>query len=170
MFRIILSSDQREAVLALRHDPSLRPAERDRVEMLLLSADAGWTVPRIADHLDYHAATVREIIRRFPTEGVAVVRYQRKGPPPDLTRRQSVEAALRSLLEQERTWTARQLAEALGSFGIALSTRQTRKYLGSLGAWYRRTVRSLAHKQDPEQVAVATEELAVLKNARVQAS
>lgn len=170
MFRVTFSPAEREAVLAVRHDPSLRPAERDRVEMLLLCADAGWTVPRIADHLGYHAATVREVIRRFPTEGVAVVRYQRKGPPPDVTRRHTIETALRSLLEQERTWTARQLAEALGEFGIALSTRQTRKYLRSLGSWYRRTVRSLAHKQDPEQVAVATEELAVLKNERVQAS
>jgi len=170
MFRITLSPTEREAVLALRHDPSLRPAERDRVEMVFLSADAGWTVPHIAHHLGYHAATVREIIRRFPKEGVAVVRYQRKGPPPDVTRRQSVETVLRTLLAQDRTWTARQLAEGLGSFGIALSPRQTRKYLRSLGSWYRRTVRSLAHKQDPERVAVATEELAVLKNERVQAS
>jgi transposase len=165
-----MSSEQREALTALRHDPSLLPAERDRVEMLFLSADAGWSVPRIAQHLGYHPATVREIIRRFPIEGVTVVRYQRKGPAPDVARRQTVETALRVRLAEERTWTARQLADALGEEGIRLSTRQTRRYLGHLGAWYRRTVRSLTHKQDPERVAVAREELRVLKNRPKQVS
>lgn len=170
MFRITLSPEQREALTALRHTPTLLPAERDRVEMLFLSADAEWSVPRIAQHLGYHAATVREIIRHFPLDGVGVVRYQRKGPAPDVERRQTVETALRTLLAEERTWTAHQLAETLGDAGIHLSTRQTRRYLGQLGAWYRRTVRTLAHKQDPERVAAARDELAAFKNRPKQAS
>jgi hypothetical protein len=38
MLRITLNPDERAAVEALRRDPTLAPAERDRVEMLLLSA------------------------------------------------------------------------------------------------------------------------------------
>ena len=54
---------------ALRHDTTLSPAERDRVEMILLS-DAGWSPPTIADHLNYHAKTVRLVLKRFHERGV----------------------------------------------------------------------------------------------------
>ena len=45
--------------------------------------------------------------------------------------------ALSTLLLQERTWTAAQLAAALREQAIALSTRQTRKYLKGMGARWR---------------------------------
>ena len=64
MIRIVLSAEQREAVQALRRDPRLRPAERDRVEMLLLS-EAGWAAPRIAQHLECSTATVRRFFHAF---------------------------------------------------------------------------------------------------------
>ena len=38
MIRVRLSDSERRAVQVLRRDPSLRPAERDRVEIVLLSA------------------------------------------------------------------------------------------------------------------------------------
>ena len=170
MFRITLSPEERATLTVRRHDPALSPAERDRVEMLFLSADAGWSAPRIARHLGYCAATVRGVFRAFPFGGLAVVRHQRKGPAPNAARKEAVEKALRALLAEERTWTARQLATALRAHGISLSTRQTRRYLSGLKAGYRRTVRSLAHQQDAVRVAVATEELAAFKNRRKQES
>ncbi len=42
-----MSSRPRPRLRTWRHDPRLRPAEWDRVEMCLLSAQ-GWTVPRLA--------------------------------------------------------------------------------------------------------------------------
>jgi transposase len=72
-------------------------------------------------------------------------------------------AALNRRLDEPRTWTARQLAHALQEEGIALSTRQTRKYLKRLGANWRRTARSLKHKQDPAQVEQAKVKLAHLE-------
>jgi transposase len=161
MLRLTLTPTDRDAVQALRRDPSLRPAERDRVEMVLLSA-AGWSPPAIAGHLGYHAVTVRKVLRAFAACGLPSLRHKRPGPAPDLTRRTQVEMALRALLAQERTWTAGQLATALHEQGILLSPRQTRKYLRRLAAW-RRTVRSLRHKQDPERVAQAKTALAELK-------
>ena len=72
MIRIVLNAEQREAVQALRRDPRLRPAERDRVEMLLLS-EAGWAAPRIAQHLECSTATVRRFFHAFQSAGLAAV-------------------------------------------------------------------------------------------------
>jgi putative transposase len=161
MLRLRLTTDERAAVQVLRRDPSLTPAERDRVEMVCL-ADLGWGAPAIAAHLGYNPVTVRRLLRRFPETGVAGLRRRAPGPPTDTARREQVEAALDTLLAQDRTWTAAQLAEALRAAGIQLSTRQTRKYLGRIAAW-RRTVRSLRHKRDPAKAERAKVVLASLK-------
>ena len=125
---------------------------------------------QIAPHLDYHPETVRRLFRAFaaPEGGWTVIRHQTTGPAADLARRATVEAALRTLLEQERTWTAAQLAEALQASDIALSGRQVRRYLTAMGANWRRTVRTLQHKQNAEAVAEARAELAVLANGPKQ--
>ena len=162
MLRLRLTADERAAVQVLRRDPTLSPAERDRVEMVCL-ADAGWGAPRIAAHLGYNPVTVRRLLRRVPQTGVAGLRRRPPGPPPDTARRAQVEAALDTLLDRDRTWTAAQLATALHEeFDITLSARQTRKYLGRIAAW-RRTVRTLRHKQDPHKVERAKAVLISLK-------
>jgi transposase len=149
-------------VQGLRRDATLTPAERDRVEMVVLSAE-GWSPPRIAAHLGYHAATVRRVLVSFQHRGPLSLRRQRPGPPPDAARRARVTAALDRLLEQDRTWTTAQLATALAEQDIPLSTRQTRRYLRGTGARWRRTVRTLKHKQDPTKAARATAVLGSLK-------
>lgn len=169
MLRIRLTADQEAELQVLRRDRSLTPADRDRVEMLALSA-AGWTVPAIAAHLGYCAETVRRLFRRFPEAGLAQVRHRPPGPAPDVSRRARVEAALGALLDRPRAWTAAQLAEALRGEGIALSARQTRRYLRGLDADWRRTQRTLAHKQDPARVERAREDLAFFGRERRRAS
>ena len=160
--RLTLTDTDRDAVRALRHDPTIRPADRDRVEMVLL-ADGGWSPPRIAGHLACQAATVRGVLKRFVADSLPSLRRRRPGPPPDPARRAQVETALTALLAEDRTWTARQLATALAErHGIVLSIRQTRKYLGRLAAW-RRTVRSLRHKQNPAKVTHAAQVLTRLE-------
>ena len=49
-----------------------------------------------------------------------------------------------------------------------LSGRQLRRYLTAMGAHWRRTVRTLQHKQNAAAVANARAELAVLANAPKQ--
>ena len=77
MIRVTLTPDERAAVQRLRRDPSLSPAERDRVEIVLLSA-AGWSPPGIAAHLGCHAKTVRLVLKRFRTAGSASRRRKRR--------------------------------------------------------------------------------------------
>jgi transposase len=166
MIRITLTPIQREEVQALRRDPTLKPVDRDRVEMVLLAA-AGWAAPRIARHLSYHPNTVRSVLKDFVARRTAALRRKPPGPPPDVTRRQQVQAALRPLLAQARTWTAPQLADALRAHAIHLSTRQVRRYLRGLRAGYRRTVRTLRHKQDLVRVERATRTLTALKKRPV---
>jgi len=162
MIRLTLTPDEEAVVQALRRDATLSPAERDRVEIVLLSA-TGWSPPRIATHLRCHAKTVRLVLVRFQAQGLPSLRRRRPGPPPDTARRAQVEAALDQLLAEDRIWTAAQLATALAAqHGIVLSTRQTRKYLGRIAAW-RRTARSLRHQQDPAKVERATTVLTSLK-------
>jgi transposase len=137
--------------------------------MVALSA-AGWPVSAIAAHLGRHPETVRRLFRRLAQDGVAALRLEQPGPAPDWERRRSVEILLRALLAGQRTWTSAQLAQALSERGIRLSGRQVRRYLHRLDADWRRTKRSLAHKQDPIAKQRASATLALLANAHARAS
>jgi transposase len=169
MIRIQLSPDTRAEVERRRRLPKTAAPIRARCQMLLLSAE-GWSPPRIAAHLAYHPHTVRAVLRRFQARGVAGLPPDPPGPPPDAARREQVTTALGRLLDTERTWTAAQVAAALREQGLALSTRQTRKYRTRMRARWRRTVRTLHHKQDPQRVAPATHTLAHLKRGRRRAA
>src|SRR5262245_7454548 len=161
MIRIHLDDATRSELNALRRIDLPAPT-RDRLEMVALS-DAGWSPPRIAAHLGYHPQTVRDRLRDFLARGTAALYPKRPGPAPDADRRQVVTERLRGLLVQERTWTSRQLGEALGAEGLDLGPRQVRRYLAALSAGYRRTANSLRHKQDPVKAARAARVLDNLK-------
>ncbi len=133
--------------------------------MILLSA-SGWSPPRIATHFGCSAKPVRQVLDRFPVEGVACLRRQHPGTKPDAARREQVTTALTALLAETRTWTAGQLALALGAQDIPLSTRQAQRYLQRMAAHWRRTVRTLHHKQDPVRLATAGKTLLALKGGR----
>jgi putative transposase len=161
MIRIMLDDTTRSELKSLRR-ARLAPKVRDRIEMVTLS-DAGWPAPRIAAHLGCHPQTVRDALRAFAARGTAALYPFRSGPAPDAERRDRVAGALRALLAEERTWTSRQLSEALAARGVALGPRQVRRHLKRLGAGYRRTASTLKHKQDPAKAERAGRVLANLK-------
>lgn len=160
MLRTSLTDSQRSELQALRRT-DLPAVTRDRLEMVLMSA-AGWSPPRIAEHLDRHPHTVRAAIKGFAARGTEAFYPDAPGPDPDHDRRAMVTGKLSELLGQERTWTARQLAEALGP-DVGIGHRQTRRYLALLKACYRRTAQTVGHKQDPVKVERAETVLAGLK-------
>jgi putative transposase len=161
MICIHLEPSTRDELASLRRKP-LPPKVRDRIEMLTL-ADAGWSAPRIAAHLGYCGQTVRDLLKDFLERGLDALHPRRSGPAPDLGRRDHVADELRRCLAEDRTWTSRQLADALAASGIELGPRQVRRYLKRMKAGYRRTAHSLKHKQDPAKAERAGEVLANLK-------
>ena len=158
MLRIHLSDDQRSELQALRQT-NLPAVARTRLEMVFLS-DVGWSAPKIAQHLGHHPHTVRSALKGFRDRGTEAFRPDTPGPDPDHDRRATVTAKLAELLGQERTWTARQLADALD---LGIGHRQTRRYLALLKAGYRRTAQTVGHKQDPKKVERAQRALDGLK-------
>jgi transposase len=129
--------------------------------MVLMSA-AGWSPPKIAEHLGRHPHTVRAALKGFAARGTAAFYPDAPGPDPDHDRRATVTGKLSELLAQDRTWTARQLADALGA-DVGIGHRQTRRYLTLLKAGYRRTAQTVGHKQDPQKAERAAAVLAGLK-------
>ena len=129
-----LLSHQRRRLRELRRAPTLKPRERDRVEMYLLSAD-GMTVPQLAGHYDCCEATLRRWLRQFEAEGLKAVRHKRRGLGPDVARRQTVRRALNGRLSRKRTWTAAQLAATRAEEkGLVMKPPTVRKYLHLMGA------------------------------------
>ncbi len=160
MLRTSLTDSQRSELQALRRT-DLPAVSRDRLEMVLMSA-AGWSAPKIARHLGRHPHTVRSALKGFAARGTEALYPDAPGPDPDHDRRAIVTGKLSELLDQDRTWTARQLADALGP-DIGIGHRQTRRYLALLQAGYRRTAQTVGHKQDPAKVGRAERVLAGLK-------
>lgn len=160
MIRIHLTDDQRAELQILRQT-DLPSVARTRLEMVFLS-DAGWSAPKIARHMGHHPHTVRSAPKGFRERGTAAFHPGKPGPEPDHGRRAAVTAKLSELLGQERTWTGRQLADALGP-DVGIGHRQTRRYLALLKAGYRRTAQTVRHKQDPKKVERAKTVLSNLK-------
>jgi transposase len=160
MLRTSLTDSQRAELQALRRT-DLPAVSRDRLEMVLMSA-AGWSPPKIAGHLGRHPHTVRAALKGFAARGADALYPDAPGPDPDHNRRAQVTGTLSELLGRDRTWTARQLADALGP-DIGIGHRQTRRYLALLRAGYRRTAQTVGHKQDPNKVARAETVLSNLK-------
>jgi putative transposase len=161
MIRIHLEDSTREGLQAMRRK-ALPPKVRDRIEMLTL-AHAGWSAPRIAAHLGYCGQAVRDTLKDFLNRGAEALYPRRTGPAPDTPRRDRVAEELGRSPAEDRTWTGGQLSEALAARGIDLGPRQVRSHLRRMKAGYRRTARTLEHKQDPAKAQRAGKVLANLK-------
>jgi transposase len=169
MYRVQLDDDARQELNRRAHLPSTAASTRDRLEMLRLS-DAGWSIPRIARHLQRHEQTVRHWIKVFLLEGFdALVDPPRPGKPSAIT--EEIRAAVRAWIEKgDRIWSASQIAEEVARvYGIRRSAKQWRRLLGRERLAYKRTSRHLHHKQDPAQVASKQAELEALQKRGTRA-
>jgi transposase len=160
VYRVYLSDEQRQELQRRAHEPGVRPRTRDRLEMVRLS-DAGSSVPQIARLLQIGEKTVRTWIGVFLERGFDALRDM---PPPGRTSR--LTPAIRESLRQEfakadRTWTAKQVAEWIATrWGVSVSTSHLRRFLKRGKLSYKRTARSVNHKQKPDEVAAKKAELA----------
>lgn len=163
MYRVHLTEEQREELKQRTRAADIKPRTRDRLEMIRL-LDAGWRIPRIAQHLRVSPRRVRFWVRRFLEGGFEALPDQpHLGQQSQLT--PELMAALQLELAQgERTWSAPQLAAWLeAQHGLRLSPHHLSTLLRRAGLSYRRTERTLQHKQDPPAVEQRRAELRELE-------
>lgn len=160
MYRVSLTEEQRQELQRRAHEPGVKPRTRDRLEMVRLS-DAGWSIPRIARHLGVGEPRVRHWIKTFLTRG-----FEGLPDQPHHGRHSRLTPAIREAVCQQfdrevRTWSAPQVAEWIAAqMGVRVSVSHLRRFLRRWRLSYKRTGRSVKHKQQPEQVAARETELA----------
>ncbi len=152
MYRVSLTDAQRQELHRRAHEPAVMPRTRDRLEMVRLS-DAGFSIPKIAVHLQIHEKRVRHYIKAFLDTGFdALPDRPHLGQKSALT--PEMEEAIRKEMRREaRTWTAAQVADwRAEQFGVRLTPDYLARRLKRARIAYKRTGRSLRHKQDAAEV------------------
>ncbi len=164
MYRITLTDDQRAELRRRTRQAGLAPDIRDRLEMVRL-ADASFSVPQIARHLQSHEQTVRAWVTAFITGGFdALANKPRGGDTSELTPAM-LDAVRAELGKAERTWNAAQICDWVAEHhGVRISPGRLRVHLKRAKLSYQRTSRSLKHKQKPEEVAQRKAQLEELEN------
>lgn len=163
MYRITLTDAQRVELNRRTHQADIAPSTRDRLEMIRL-ADAGWNVPKIAQHLGQHEQTVRFWIKAYLNGGFdALANKPRGGKTSGLTP-DLLNAVVAEVGKGERTWNAGQIAAWLAErHQVHLSADWVRVHLKRADLRYKRTSRTLKHKQKAEEVAHKQAALETLK-------
>ncbi len=166
MYRVTLTAEQAAELIRRRRDPKTKPRRRDRLEMVRLS-DKGWSIPQIARHFDLTESRVRHWIKQFLVQGFDGL-ADRKGVGPKRRLTKEILEQLRQVVGQDgRTWTTIQVNEwLLQQHGFTMNRRYLSEVLGRNGLSYKRTTRTLRHKQKPEQVAERKADLETLKRGQ----
>lgn len=159
MYRVNLTMEEQWELRRRTREAGTMPRTRDRLEMVRLSA-AGWSIPKIAVHLQVHEHRVRYWIKRYLEGGFDALPDQpHLGKPSAVT--PEILASMRAeIAKADRTWTARQLAEWMeAEHGLRRSPDQVSRLLKRERIVFKRTGRGLKHKQKPEEVAAKQAEL-----------
>ena len=158
-----LSSSQHRRLYALRHDPARKPRQRDRVEVLLLSAD-GMRVSRLARHFGCCQATMRRGLHQSADKRLQSLCHLRRDLGPDAARRPTVRRTLNRLSSRKRTWTVAQLAGALAAKEL-MQPHTACQYLQLMAPAPCTRSMVLRYQQDPKGTAQVRTELDDLKKA-----
>ena len=170
MYRVTLTDEQRIELNRRAHQSGVAPSTRDRLEMVRLS-DAGWHIPQIAGPLGQHEQTVRFWIKAFRTGSFDALTNKVRGGSVSALTPEILEAIRQELGKAERTWNAQQIAAFIDEkFGVRLKAGQVRRKLRRAPLSYKRTSRSLHHKQKPDEVKAKKEALDALKKGAMPAT
>ena len=166
MYRVCLTADQVAELNRLCRDPKTKPPTRSRLEMLRL-ANTGWSIPKIARHFDLTESRARHWVKAFLDGGFAALE-NKKSPGPKRKLTPEIIAHLKQVVGQDgRTWTAPQVLEWLQEqYGLVVNRTWLCEVMNQNGMRYKRTTRTLRHKQKPEQVAVKRADLETLKRGQ----
>jgi putative transposase len=168
MYRINLTEEQHHALKQQTRQHEIAGSMRDRLEMVRLS-DAGWSVPRIARHLDWHEQTVRTWIKAFLEGGWNALENKPRGGKSSALTPELVAAAREEIAKGQRVWSSGQIADWLAAqYQVRLSERRVREHLRRGGLSWQRTSRSLQHKQKPAAVEATAATLEMLQKGAMR--
>ena len=160
MYRVRLTDAQHPELNRRAHEPGVMPRTRDRLEMVRLSA-AGWSIPRIALHLGICEKRVRHWIKAFLQGGFDALPDQPHPGQKSALTPELEEAIRQELRRTAQTWTAQQIADWLATqHGLRLNAEYLAQRLKRAKIAYKRTARSLKHKQNAEAVDAKQAEMA----------
>ena len=164
MYRVTLTDEQIAELNRRCRDTQTTPRTRDRLEMLRL-AHAGWSIPKIARHFTMTESRVRHWVKTFLAEGFDALNGKKApGAAPRIT-----PAILNQIKQQVvghdgRTWTAPQIVSWLQEqHGVSVHRNYLSGLLVKNGMRYKRTTRTVRHKQKPEQVTAKKADMETLK-------
>lgn len=152
-----LSKEAEETLREMwRNHPQARA--RNRAHMLLLS-NQGFRRPMIAKITQVHVNAVSRAFDGWEKEGVVgLLDDPKSGRPTKLTETERQRAI--ELVSETPQDPARAQAQLEKETGKKVHRRTFRRALRAVGLRWKRMRRSLKHKQDPQQVAQAREQLA----------
>lgn len=163
MYRVHLTEEQCQELKRRTRAPRIAARTRDRLEMVRLS-HTGLSIPRIARHLQTNDKTVRYWVKRFLEEAFDALQDQpHTGRRSQLTP-ERMEAIRALLAKGGRTWSAGQLADWLAEqHQVRLNPQHLGRMLKRARVSYKRTYRTLKHKQNPVEVAEKQADLRTLE-------
>ena len=148
-----LTDKRRQELNQRAHQRSTTPSTPDRLEMVRLS-DTGWRIPQIPRHLRHPHQTVRYWIKAFLRDGFEALANQPRGGSTSALTPVVLDAVRQEVAKGERSWSAGQIVDWIGKhYGVQRSAAQVRRKLPTVRLSYKRTSRSVRHKQDPQEVA-----------------
>jgi transposase len=168
MYRIRLDDAARRELRRRAHEAGVMPRTRDRLEMVRLS-DVGWSIPRIAQHFGMSERCVRRWIKTFLSEGFDALPDKPHVGQKSALSPQMLAAIRTQVSKGERTWTAPQIADWLEQhFALRLSAPWISRRLRRERIAYKRTSRTLGHKQNKEQLAHKSADLETLEKGAMR--
>ena len=113
MYRVTLTDDLRLELHRRAHERDVAPCVRDRLEMIRLS-DKGWSIPKIATHLEQHEQTVRYWIKAFLAGSFDALTDKPHGGKVSALTPEIMNAVVAHIRTSQQTWTANQVADWVG--------------------------------------------------------
>jgi transposase len=165
-----LTPEEDHRLREIEQDSHLKPKVRLRAQVLRLSGRGGG-VERIAAYAGRSPASVLRDLDRWEGRGFeGLADGTAPGAPPSITR-EARDFMEQRLSEEERTWNATQLREAIEErFGIGVTPEAVRRHLLAMGYRWKRTRYVPSRPPDPEEEREARAELEELKRGPKKAS
>ncbi len=148
---INLSKEEDEQLREVEQNAYIHKKARLRAQILRLS-HRGLSVGEIAEHVGKGYNMVRESFSRWQGEGYVGLadHYEHHGQEVVIT--EEIKSFMAAKLAEERTWTCRQLAEAIAkSYGVEVGREGIRKRLREMGYSWKKG-RFVPQKRPGEEV------------------